>query len=422
LVINSSNLFNCTYVYANLLGNESGQVIFDGEIILAQKGNLLAKGKTFGFDSHRILHFEIDFDVQAGKSSEKVIQNRNMEFLQGESLALFDYLRKSHSRGFVISMSGGADSALCAVLVHQTIKAAVQELGLNTFLSRIDRQDLQLIVDLPYEEQIPALVGELLVLAYQASENSSTETLSTAKELSASLNCRLLHWNIDKTIEIYTSIIQKEIDKTLNWNENDVVLQNIQARARSPIIWMLANYKNYLLIVTSNRSEASVGYATMDGDTSGSLAPIAGVSKKFIREWLKWAEKELNLPALKAINNMQPSAELRPPDKKQTDEDDLMPYSILQEIESLAVRRKLSPVQVFQTMKGELKLSEIELANYIMKFFRLMGRSQWKRERFAPSFHIDDYNVNPRSWFRFPVLSSSFKDEIMELEALINKV
>jgi NAD+ synthase (glutamine-hydrolysing) len=73
-------------------------------------------------------------------------------------------------------------------------------------------------------------------------------------------------------------------------------------------------------------------------------------------------------------------------------------------------------------MKGELKLSEIELANYIMKFFRLMGRSQWKRERFAPSFHIDDYNVNPRSWFRFPVLSSSFKDEIMELEALINKV
>jgi NAD+ synthase (glutamine-hydrolysing) len=72
-------------------------------------------------------------------------------------------------------------------------------------------------------------------------------------------------------------------------------------------------------------------------------------------------------------------------------------------------------------LKGTEKLSEKELADYVIKFFRLLGHSQWKRERFAPSFHIDDYNINPRSWFRFPVLSSSFKDEIKELQDLINK-
>ncbi|HEX9650179.1 MAG TPA: NAD(+) synthase [Cyclobacteriaceae bacterium] len=421
LVINSSNLFNCAYVYANLLGNESGQIIFDGDIILAQKGNLLAKGKTFGFESYRILSFDFDFDGGSTKNLDKVIQNCNVQFLQGESLALFDYLRKSRSKGFVISMSGGADSALCAVLVYQTIKSAVQELGLAGFLDRIDRQDLQSVKNLPAKNQIPALAEELLILAYQATNNSSTETLNAAKELSANLNCKLLHWNIDKSIEEYTSIVEEKIGKRLNWEEHDVTLQNIQARARSPIIWMIANYKNYLLLVTSNRSEGSVGYATMDGDTSGSLAPIAGVSKKFIREWLEWAEKEFELPSLKTINNLKPTAELRPPDRRQTDEDDLMPYTLLQEIESMAVKRKLSPVEVFQALKGTEKLSEKELADYVIKFFRLLGHSQWKRERFAPSFHIDDYNINPRSWFRFPVLSSSFKDEIKELQDLINK-
>jgi NAD+ synthase (glutamine-hydrolysing) len=75
-------------------------------------------------------------------------------------------------------------------------------------------------------------------------------------------------------------------------------LQNIQARARSPVIWMLANIKQAILLTTSNRSEGDVGYATMDGDTSGSLAPIAGIDKITILQWLKWAEKELGYVGL----------------------------------------------------------------------------------------------------------------------------
>ncbi len=57
-----------------------------------------------------------------------------------------------------------------------------------------------------------------------------------------------------------------------------------------PGIWLLANLNNALLLSTSNRSEAAVGYATMDGDTSGGLSPIAGIDKAFLRQWLRWLE------------------------------------------------------------------------------------------------------------------------------------
>ena len=89
---------------------------------------------------------------------------------------------------------------------------------------------------------------------------------------------------------------------------------------------MLANINNALLLTTSNRSEGDVGYATMDGDTSGSISPIAAVSKYFILKWLHYAQKELGYSGLSGVNSLQPTAELRPLEMNQTDEDDLMPF------------------------------------------------------------------------------------------------
>ena len=59
------------------------------------------------------------------------------------------------------------------------------------------------------------------------------------------------------------------------------------------MVWLLANLKGFLLLATSNRSEIAVGYATMDGDTAGGLAPIGGIDKFFLRRWLRWAETGL---------------------------------------------------------------------------------------------------------------------------------
>ncbi len=93
-------------------------------------------------------------------------------------------------------------------------------------------------------------------------------------------------------VQGYQDLISRAIERPLSWERDDVALQNIQARARGPAIWMLANLDNALLLATSNRSEAAVGYATMDGDTCGGLSPIAGIDKAFLLGWLSWLEKE----------------------------------------------------------------------------------------------------------------------------------
>jgi NAD+ synthase (glutamine-hydrolysing) len=152
----------------------------------------------------------------------------------------------------------------------------------------------------------------------------------------------------------------------------------------------------------------------MDGDTSGSLAPIAGLNKPFVIQWLKWAEKELGYTALSYVNQLQPTAELRPLELTQTDEKDLMPYSILAEIETLAIQERKAPTEVYVIL-SEGKPNQ-QLKEYIKKFFRLWSANQWKRERLAPSFHLDEINVDPRSWCRFPILSGGFAEELRELD------
>jgi NAD+ synthase (glutamine-hydrolysing) len=256
-------------------------------------------------------------------------------------------------------------------------------------------------------------VHSLLTCAYQGTDNSSNETLNAAKILAQSVGAVFHEWKIDDEVKSYSSKIEKAIGRRLTWQADDIAMQNIQARTRSPIIWMLSNIKGSILLTTSNRSEGDVGYATMDGDTSGSLAPIAGLSKPFILQWLKWAEEALDHPGLYAVNTLQPTAELRPPERHQTDEADLMPYIVLEEIEKHGIRDRKSPREVFETMKENYE--PIALKNHIKKFFRLWAANQWKRERLAPSFHLDDLNVDPRSWCRFPILSSGFSEELEQL-------
>ena len=104
-------------------------------------------------------------------------------------------------------------------------------------------------------------------------------------------------------------------------------MQNIQARVRSPFIWFIANTNNMLLLSTSNRSENAVGYSTMDGDTSGSISPIAGIDKVFIKKLLIYLKEKYNYNCLNNVLTLEPSAELKPKKFNQKDEDDLMPVS-----------------------------------------------------------------------------------------------
>lgn len=406
LVTKSSEIFDCVYLYANLLGNESGRMIYDGDVLIAQKGKLIGRNHRLWFHNYRLLTVEVDFDNHTATETIKPdYSNQNEEFSHAASLALFDYCRKSRSKGFVLSLSGGADSSTIATLVAFAIQTGLQQLGIDEF-----ERKLGFKLNGKTEKEI---VNELLTTAYQATQNSSDKTFNSAKRLAESLGARFYDWTIDNVVNSYAGTIEKAINRKLNWDEDDIALQNIQARSRSPIIWMLANLENKLLLATSNRSEGDVGYATMDGDTSGSISPIAGVSKHFILQWLHYAEKELGFEGLQEVNRLTPTAELRPLEQHQTDEDDLMPYDVLMEIERKVILDGKSPKQVFDELR--VFYDTESLKQWLKKFFALWTRNQWKRERYAPSFHFDDFNIDPRSWYRFPILSGGYLQELNEL-------
>lgn len=448
-VLEGSRAFACGYVYANLLGNEAGRIIYDGGTVIACSGDYLAEGRRFSFRDHVLTAATIDLQrtrlqrarqvshrpcigedealtvrhkflpqwrgpyTTPASEGREALDRKEEEFTRAMALGLFDYLRKSYSGGFVVSLSGGADSAAVALLVKLMLDLATDELGEDGVRRKLGH--------LRWDDRPP--MAQLLSCVYQATCNSSETTRHAAATVARAIGADYQEWNVDALVEGYRERVEAGVGRALTWDQDDLALQNIQARVRSPGVWMLANLRNALLLATSNRSEAAVGYATMDGDTSGGLSPIAGIDKAFLRQWLRWMELEglppvvPPLPELSVINVQAPTAELRPSEEGQTDESDLMPYPVLDAIEKHAIRDKKLPLEVWQLMcEGHPDLDREQLREWVVKFFRLWSRNQWKRERYAPCFHVDDKNLDPKTWCRFPILSSGFREELAELE------
>ena len=458
LVIEGSRAFHVSYIYANLLGNEAGRVVYDGGALIASGGTLLAAGPRLSFAPWRVTSAVVDvaatrmsttrltsFEPELGRPNplevacpfvwpvvepevakpqaaawETSPNLKEEEFTRAVALGLFDYLRKSRSQGFVVSLSGGADSSAVSCLVAMMAELAHGELGDEVF-----RSTLRHITGLTDTESNSDRVRCLLHCVYQATGNSSSTTRQSAMTLAKALGAEISCLEIDRLVEGYVSGIEQVLGRPLTWQTDDIALQNIQARVRAPGVWLLANVKNALLLSTSNRSEAAVGYATMDGDTCGGLSPIAGIDKAFLLDWLRWLETKgpmglRPIPALVAVNQMQPTAELRPPSAGQTDEDDLMPYRVLDAIERAGIRDKQPPVEVFRTIRPQFpQYTVAQLQLWVERFFRLWCRNQWKRERYAPSFHLDDENLDPKTWCRFPILSGGFERELRELSEYV---
>ncbi|MDE1170112.1 MAG: NAD+ synthetase [Verrucomicrobium sp.] len=459
-VLEGSRAFNASYVYSNLTGNESGRAIYDGGSLIASGGSLVARGPrlsyrdvvvttaTLDIDATRMSqartasyrpHIEpgeddavrIGFAWPAPPSSpatspfkaeawEDSPRLKEEEFTRAVALGLFDYLRKSRLNGFVVSLSGGGDSSAIVCLVRQMVDLAILDIGLDGL-----REKLAYIPGIAGASNARSLTRLLLATAYQATEHSSEETRAAAQAIAGEAGATHLELDIAPLVDSYTRLVSAGLGQSLSWEDDGPALQKIQSRVRSPGIWLVADLRRAILLSSSNRSEAAVGHATVDGDTSGGLSPIAGIDKAFLRQWLRWVETEGPrgigpLPALAAVNRQPPAAELRPAEDSQADEDDLMPYPVLDSIEKAAIRDKLAPVECYHRLRREFPArSAGETAAWVDRFFRLWCRNQWKRERYAPSLHLDDENLDPKTWCRFPILCGGFEEELEELRKTV---
>ena len=442
LVVEGSRLISGTYLYANMSSNEAGRIIYDGSCVIADNGQIISENKRFSFREVqldtaivevRAAHQQGDAVAQVDWMPELTDEVLSVEpaqlesytveeeFLLAETLALFDYLRKSFSKGFILSLSGGVDSATCAALIYFMTQRAVGQLGVDRFKER-----LAYFTQIQNAQSVEEIMPHMLSCVYQATANSGPVTESAAESLAKQINSTYSFFDVEDLVQGYKSIVSKAIEREFTWEQDDLALQNIQARVRAPGIWLMTNLRGGLLVTTSNRSEAAVGYATMDGDTCGSICPLGGVDKTFLRNWLRAVEKSelcgcTPISTLKFVNEQEPTAELRPPGSEQKDEEDLMPYDVLDFIEKASIRDKKSPSDIFKGLISEFSPSEKQAFFWLEKFYALWSRNQWKRERYAPSFHMDDENLDPKTWCRFPILSGGYKRELNRLRQQILK-
>lgn len=419
-VLDGSRALQLSYVYANLLGNEAGRAIYDGDAMIASCGQMLASGTRFSFADYLVTtavidvdatrmsraragSFQVDVDVDTSAyvaagfafpdippqypAAEQADweggrHRKEEEFTRAIALGLFDYLRKTKSGGFVVSLSGGADSAAVATLAARMVRLGIAELGRPRFTEKLSH-----LVGLENARSELDIVRRLLTCVYQSTRNSSQTTRDAARQVSEALGAEFIELDVDGLVHDYVQLASQMIGRELTWETDDLALQNIQARTRGPGVWLLANLRGALLLATSNRSEAAVGYATMDGDTCGGLSPIAGIDKAFLRQWLRWMETDGPqdvgpLPELAAVNVQTPTAELRPREAGQTDEADLMPYEVLDAVERAAIRDKQTPLEVFRRLQVQYPdYAQQQLATWTQRFFQLWCRNQWKRER-----------------------------------------
>nr|XP_036867341.1 glutamine-dependent NAD(+) synthetase isoform X5 [Manis javanica] len=294
------------------------------------------------------------------------------EISLGPACWLWDFLRRSQQAGFFLPLSGGVDSAATACLVysmcHQVCEAVKN--GNQQVLA-----DVQTIVNqTSYTPQDPRdLCGRILTTCYMASENSSQETCSRARELAQQIGSHHVGVSIDPAVKAMVGIFSLVTGKSPlpaahgGSSRENLALQNVQARVRMVIAYLFAQLSLWsrgarggLLVLGSANVDEShvhpcpcslVGYLTKYDCSSADINPIGGISKTDLRAFVQFCMERFQLPALQCILAAPATAELEPlvdGQVSQTDEEDMgMTYAELSVYGRLRKSAKAGPFSMF---------------------------------------------------------------------------
>jgi NAD+ synthase (glutamine-hydrolysing) len=277
-------------------------------------------------------------DVVGGVSAEPL--GPEAELYAALRTGLRDYVEKNGFERVVLALSGGIDSALVALLAAD------------------------------------ALGPERVTCVSMPSPYSSEGTQADARAIAANLGVDFLEIPIAAAMDSYADML----GDAFAGREPDIAEENVQARIRGNVVMALSNKFGWLVLATGNKSELSVGYATLYGDMAGGLAVIKDVFKGWVYRLVRWRNANSDPPSRELVPastlERPPSAELR---AEQTDQDSLPPYDVLDAILAGYVEEDLDAVEL---VRRGLPAEDVE------RVIGMVDRAEYKRRQAPPGIKV----------------------------------
>jgi len=344
-----SRAYGAGFAFCNLVGGQD-ELVFDGQSLVTDpSGELIARAAQF---EEELLVCEFPGGGETALAEPLPDLDEVYEAL---TLGLRDYVAKNGFGHVGVALSGGIDSALVALLAAD------------------------------------AVGPERLSCVVMPSPHSSSETQADARTIAANLGCELLEIEIEPMMGGYERALAGLLNPgeapvpgedapphdPARPSEPDLAAENIQARIRGNLMMALSNRHGWLVLTTGNKSEMSVGYATLYGDMAGGFAVIKDVPKTLVYELTRRRNERAGRELVPAsVLEREPSAELRP---DQLDSDSLPPYDLLDRILEAYVERDQGREEMIAAGLPAVTVDEV---------IRMVDRSEYKRRQAAPGIRI----------------------------------
>jgi len=335
-------------VYANQMGGQDELMFDGGSFVMNADKKLVVQMNQFEANCITVTFrrskdgWHCDEGVRAKPPSEDEADWRACV------MGLRDYVNKNGFKNVVLGLSGGIDSAICAAL-------SVDALG---------------------EERV-----RCVMMPYKY---TSKDSLKDAEDCAKALGVRYEVIPIEAPVKGFNKALKAAFDGT----DEGVTEENLQSRARGVILMAISNKFGSMVVTTGNKSEMSVGYATLYGDMNGGYNPIKDLYKMQVYRLSDWRNSHCppdckgptGIVIPQNIIDKAPSAELRP---DQTDQDSLPPYPVLDDILECLVEKEMSTDEIVAKGHDEATVHRIEHLLYI---------AEYKRRQSAPGVKITKKN------------------------------
>jgi len=484
LILEATRKNGGIYLYSNQRGCDGDRLYYDGCAMVIVNGSIVAQGSQFGLSDVEVVTAVVDIEEvrQYRASPSRNFQSLSApeykrieidisldhegddhdtsifpsppqdlhvhapeeEIALGPACWLWDYLRRSGAAGFMLPLSGGLDSASTATIVFSMCRLVMQALDEGNEQVKKDVQRIAGAYHASNPSWLPTsaqdLCNCLLSTVYMGMEKqSSQETRSRARDLSAAIGAYFTDTNIDPVFDSFRNIFTTATNFSPRFRVHggstaeNLALQNIQARTRMVNAYLFAQLLptvrnrvsggGLLVLGSGNVDECLRGYLTKYDCSSADLNPIGSISKVDLKRFLRWSTTAFSLPILQSFLDATPTAELEPitADYVQSDEADMgMTYAELSDFGRLRKEKKMGPYAMFCRLVHDWRdrATPREVADKVKRFHHFYAINRHKMTTMTPGYHAEGYSPDDNRFdlrpFLYPPFYQSYSFKLID--------